>query len=66
MKTIAEECKELTDKVPLLFHCELYPINSANLSQGWENETCNFGYEVGFFSFQVGFFVFFFFRSMIL
>ena len=49
MKSKAEECKELTDKVPLLFNCELYPINSASLSQGWEDETCIFGYGVGFF-----------------
>ena len=41
-KNKAEECKKLTDYIPVLFYCQIYSINSANLAQGRENHPKNF------------------------
>ena len=42
IKNEANEFKKLTDYVPLLFFCSIHSINSANLSQSWENQTWKF------------------------
>ena len=41
-KNKAEDYKKLTEYIPLLFYCYIHSISSANVSQGWENETWKF------------------------